>query len=86
MMYTREVIFLSTEFALDCQSDIGARQIIVSHRNVNSIENMWRVLKQLRRCIEAEWAALSLEDVRKYTDGMKERCQAVIDADGGHTK
>ena len=66
--------------------------------DLNPIENVWRLLKQrvtkrfprtlaeLRQCIEEEWAALELSDFARYIGNMKERCQAVVDAEGGHTK
>jgi transposase len=66
--------------------------------NLNPIENMWRLLKhrvakrflhtnpEVRRCVEEEWARLQLVDFVKYIGNMRERCQAVIDAEGGHTK
>ena len=66
--------------------------------DLNPIENVWRLLKQrvakrfprslaeLRQCIEEEWAALELSDFARYIGNMKERCQDVVDAKGGHTK
>jgi hypothetical protein len=66
--------------------------------DLNPIENMWRLLKhrvtkrfphtnpEIRRCVEEEWARLQLVDFVKYIGNMRERCQAVIDAEGGHTK
>jgi len=66
--------------------------------DMNPIENVWRLMKQrvtkraprnlaeLRQCIEKEWAILDSSDVAKYIENMYERCQAVIDANGGHTK
>ena len=66
--------------------------------DLNPIENVWRLLKyrvakrfpttdnEVRRYTEEEWAALKLEDFQKYCLNMKERCWAVIQADGGHTK
>jgi len=66
--------------------------------DLNPIENVWRLLKQrvakrfprslveLRQCIEEEWAALELSIFARYIGNMKERCQDVVDAKGGHTK
>jgi transposase len=66
--------------------------------DLNPIENVWRLLKQrvskrsprtlaeLRQIVEKEWMALDLSDVARYVGNMHERCQAVIDAKGGHTK
>jgi hypothetical protein len=69
-----------------------------SSPDLNPIENVWRMLKQrvakisprslaeLRECVKKEWAALKLSDFARYTGNMSGRCQAVIDAKGGHTK
>lgn len=69
-----------------------------SSPDLNPIENVWRLLKhrvarrsprtlaELRQCVEKEWMALELADIAKYTGSMNERCRAVIDASGGHTK
>jgi transposase len=66
--------------------------------DLNPIENVWRLLKyrvgrrfpkteeEVRRFIEEEWAKLTVEDFDKYIKEMPARCQAVIDANGGHTK
>jgi hypothetical protein len=66
--------------------------------DLNLIENVWRMLKhrvakksprslaELRQCVEKEWAVLELPDFVKYIENMYERCQAVVDAKGGHTK
>jgi hypothetical protein len=68
--------------------------------DLNPIENIWRWLKQRvakkwpksraeveEASLEA-WNALDLGEIRKRCSGenMRERCQAVIDANGGHTK
>ena len=66
--------------------------------DLNSIENVWRLLKQrvgkrfprtvaeLRQFVEEEWAAIGVSDCMWYIGSMNERCQAVIDAKGGQTK
>ncbi|OCK87777.1 uncharacterized protein K441DRAFT_592595 [Cenococcum geophilum 1.58] len=66
--------------------------------DLNPIENVWRLLKrrvakrcphtlkELKQCVEEEWAALELSDFAKYIGNIKERCQAVVDAKGGHMK
>ena len=71
---------------------------LANSSDLNSIENVWHVLKrrvakrfprtlaELRQCVEEEWAALELSDFARYIGNMKERCQAVVDAKGGHTK
>jgi hypothetical protein len=65
--------------------------------DLNPIENVWRMLKHkvakrsphnmtdLRQYIEEEWAGMSVVEFAKYIN-MKERCQAVIEAKGCHTK
>ncbi|KAF2193315.1 hypothetical protein K469DRAFT_715390 [Zopfia rhizophila CBS 207.26] len=66
--------------------------------DLNLIENVWRLLKgriqrrfpttkeEVRRYAEEEWERLEPEDFEKYTGNMRERCLAVITADGGPTK
>jgi transposase len=66
--------------------------------DLDPIENVWRILKhrigkrflttqeQARQYIEEEWAKLEVSDFSKYTLDMRERCIAVIQAAGGHTK
>jgi DDE superfamily endonuclease len=66
--------------------------------DLNPIENVWCLLKQrvakrypytcveLRQCVEKEWLALEIPDFARYIGSMNERCQAVIDAKGCHTK
>ena len=66
--------------------------------DLNPIENVWRILKyrigkrfpktldELRQYLIEEWDKLELKDFVHYIREMPERCQAVIDAKGGHTK
>jgi transposase len=66
--------------------------------DLNPIENVWRLLKyrigrrfpttdaQVEQYLVEEWEKLQLEDFKKYIESMPARCQAVIDAKGGHTK
>ena len=66
--------------------------------DLNPIENVWRLLKyqvgkrfpktevEVRQYIEEEWEKLELNDFKKYIDQMRDRCEAVIAANGGHTK
>ena len=66
--------------------------------DLNLIENIWRLLKgriqrrfpttkeEVRRYAEEEWEKLEPEEFEKYTGNMRERCLAVIAADGGLTK
>lgn len=66
--------------------------------DLNPIENVWRLLKwrverrfphnaeECRRYLEEEWAKIQIDDFSKYCKTMRERCWAVIQANGGHTK
>ena len=66
--------------------------------DLNPIENVWRLLKgriqrrfpttkeEVRQYAEEEWEKLEPEEFEKYTGNMRERCLAVIAADGGPTK
>ncbi|OCK92348.1 uncharacterized protein K441DRAFT_570608 [Cenococcum geophilum 1.58] len=66
--------------------------------DLNPIKNIWRLLKgriqrrfptikeEVRRYAEEEWEKLEPEDFKKYTGNIRERCLAVIAADGGPTK
>jgi transposase len=70
----------------------------VNSPDLNPIENIWRLLKyrvakrfphtdsEVRRCVEEEWARLQLIDFEKYIGNIRERCQAVLNTEGGHTK
>ena len=70
----------------------------VNSPDLNPIENVWRILKhrvgrrfpttlqQARQYIEEEWEKLEVADFSKYTVNMRERCIAVIQANGGHTE
>lgn len=40
---------------------------------------------QLRVIVQEAWESISIEFLRELIDSMPARCQAVIDADGGHT-
>ena len=70
--------------------------------DLNPIENCWNWMKDyiedkwglqekpsydnLRRYVQEAWDALPNEYWRKLLDSMPARCQAVIDANGMHTK
>jgi transposase len=41
---------------------------------------------QLRGIVQEAWDSITPEDLRDIIGTMKDRCQAVIDAKGGHTK
>ena len=66
--------------------------------DLNPIENIWRLLKgriqrrfpttkeEVRQYAKEEWEKLEPEEFEKYTGNIRERCLAVIDANGGPTK
>ena len=41
---------------------------------------------EVRQYIKEEWEKLELNDFKKYIDQMRDRCKAVITANGGHTR
>ena len=43
-------------------------------------------MDELQDVVAEEWAATSVELLRKLTESMPARCQAVIDAKGDHTR
>ena len=45
-----------------------------------------RTNDQLREMVREAWDAVTEEYLNSLLDSMTERCQAVIDAKGGHTK
>lgn len=45
-----------------------------------------RTYDQLRQIVQEAWDSITDEVLRELIGSMKDRCQAVIDADGGHTK
>ena len=66
--------------------------------DLNPIENLWNdmarrvearpasTIEELQDVIAEEWAATDVNFLRKLARSMPERCQAVIDARGDHTK
>ena len=66
--------------------------------DLNPIENVWCLLKhrigrhlpknraEVIAAIQFEWGRLTSSDVSRCCQSMRQRCQAVIDAKGGHTK
>ena len=64
--------------------------------DLNPIENVWAVIKKrvekrkpqnigdLERKFMEEWARLGREEVNLILDAMKQRCEAVISANGNH--
>lgn len=66
--------------------------------DLNPIENIWSLLKHriskhfpttreaVIAAIQSEWSRLTSSDISRACQSMRQRCQAVIDANGGHTK
>ena len=66
--------------------------------DLNPIEQIWELLdRQLQKSaktsatniwnnLQTAWNSISKETLRKYIFSMRRRCQAVINAKGGHTK
>jgi hypothetical protein len=45
-----------------------------------------RSYEQLRQIVKEAWEAIPEETLRRLVEGMRDRCEAVIMAEGGHTK
>jgi transposase len=68
--------------------------------DLNPIEDLWKIIKttvakrtprpssltMLEKYVQEAWADIPPEDYRSLVDSMPRRIQAVIDANGGHTK
>lgn len=66
--------------------------------DLNPIENLWSMLKdrigkhfpktreEVITAVQQEWDSLKDFDMATFVSSIKERCQAVIDAEGGHTR
>ena len=68
--------------------------------DLNPIEHVWHHLKlklsvydtkakgvhELWERIEKEWNTFTVDECRRYIDGIPDRCKAVIKAKGGHTR
>jgi len=66
--------------------------------DLNPIKNLWQMLKyrpqkrflktnaEVRLYLQEEWQKISVKDYKKYIRSMRERCWAMIQAGGGHTK
>ena len=55
-------------------------------RRVRSRLNPPETHDQLRRALVAEWTNIPIDFVRNLIRSMRQRCQAVINARGGHTR
>jgi len=45
-----------------------------------------RTYDQLREIVQEAWDSITIEVLRDLINSMSAKCQAVIEADGGHTK
>ena len=66
--------------------------------DLNPIENIWSLLKnrigkhfpktreEVKAAVEKEWNLLKDTEMFDFVKSMKERLQAVIDVEGGHTR
>ena len=70
--------------------------------DLNPIERLWNIMKNwinthypnnhktsydtLRKQVREAWDAIREDTLEELIDTMQERCQDVIDAEGGHTK
>ena len=68
--------------------------------DLNPIEHIWDMLggriqareppvqniRQLEVALHREWQHLSQQDIRRLTEGMRRRVEAVIQAHGGYTR
>ena len=71
-----------------------------SSPDLNPIENIWHLLKTrlnkrnphpttmaaVRVAILEEWNGITIDEIRRVVDNMPQRVQAVLAAEGGHTK
>ena len=55
-------------------------------RSIEELEVQPNGLQQLGVALEAAWDALDVRDVNRLVNSMRQRCQAVIAAGGGHTR
>ena len=68
--------------------------------DLSPIEHLWDILdrrirrrvpapgsvRQLREALQEEWENIRQEEIRTLINSMHRRCQAVVDARGGHTR
>lgn len=55
-------------------------------RAIEELEMQPNGLLQLGVALEAVWNTLDVRDVNRLINSMRQRCQAVIAAGGGHTR
>jgi len=48
--------------------------------------NVYRSYKRLKAVIQEAWESITFERIRELIRTIRERCQAIIDADGWQTK
>lgn len=80
------------------ENDIPVMNWPAQSPDLNPIENLWSILEQktshrkvntaaeLFNCLQDAWKNLPLTDLAALVESMPRRCQAVIDANGLHTK
>ena len=61
------------------RTGLGSTRFMTGQRRKYFERKMWLQLQQ-------EWQKISTETLRSYIDTMPERCRAVIEANGGHTR
>ena len=55
-------------------------------RRIRNSQNTPETLAQLRTALFGEWNNIPQDFIRRLIDSMRRRCQAVINARGGHTR
>ena len=55
-------------------------------RRLQTRQNVPNNVSELRQALTEEWQAIPRERIRRVICSMRRRIQAVIDADGGHTR
>ena len=51
-----------------------------------SLSGIQKTINELHVCLQEEWDKLTIQDFLKYILEMLQRCEAVIENAGGHTK